>query len=386
MSTKKRNPKLDLPIKLIFTQKGINFFIKSNKKLNKFVMADNTVQYGVSFSEVTPSAVQHMMLLGYIERIEINRVEFTSRRADLVDLTKVLVYGNFYRQFDDEVSHIILNSALVKSWNRNNPSSIIDEKSSISESSLANLIKDGNVKKQILKEIASSIAINIKRDDKLLNEEKRIKLFLIERFVDGIRPLCWYVLYRFRNEKNYNEIIEQISTILDLYLNRSSIAEYLSLVIMELLTAGENSNLFSYVEEVYKGEISTQKLITDPDTRLKLFREMEKRKDFLSLAWVIGNPNTTSIGTENRLKILIYSQGMVFNNMKDMVDDRSATSSRKKDLMSSLDDVGMINTELGMNYINYLNEACKKVSIRFKPFVYQIRDNSNSVICLDFNF
>lgn len=386
MSTKKRNPILDLPIKLIFTQKGINFFIRSKKKLNKFVMADNTIQYGVSLSEVTPPAVQQMMLLGYIERIEIDRVEFTSRRAELVDLTKILVYGNFYRQFDEEVSQIILNSSLVKNWNRNNPSSIIDEKSVVNENYLANLLQDGDIKKQILKEIASSIALNIKRDDKLLNEEKRIKLFLIERFVDGIRPVCWFVLHRFRNDKTYNDVIKQLSERLELYLDRSSIGEYLSLVIMELLTAGENSNLNSYVDDKYMGSISQHKLLTDPVTRNKLFDEMEKSKRFLSLAWTIGNPNSTSIGTSNRLKILIYSKGMVFDNMKDMVDESSSNTLKGKHISDFNDEAGSMNTELGMNYINYLDEACKKVSIRFKPLVYQIRNNSNSVICLDFHF
>ena len=349
-------------------------------------MADNTIKYGVSFSEVSPPAVQHMMLVGYIERIEINRVEFTSRRSELVDLTKILVYGNFYRQFDEEVSQIILSSSLVKNWNRNNPSSIIDEKSAINEKYLSNLLQDGEIKKQILKEIASSIALNIKKDDMLLNEEKKIKLFLIERFVDGIRPVCWFVLHRFKNEKTYFDVIKQLSEKLSLYLERSSIAEYLSLVIMELLTAGENSNLNAYVDNIYMGNISQQKLLTDPETRHKLFSEMEKRKEFLSLAWTIGNSNSTSIGTSNHFKILIYSKGMVFDNMRDMVDDSSIPHQKGKSISDFYDEAGSMNTELGMNYINYLDEACKKVNIRFKPFVYQIRNHSNSVICLDFHF
>ncbi|MBN2656629.1 MAG: hypothetical protein JXR86_06185 [Spirochaetales bacterium] len=348
-------------------------------------MADDTIQYGVSFSEVAPPAVQHMMLLGYIERIEIERVEFTSKRSELVDLTKILVYGNFYRQFDEEVSDAILHSSLVKTWNRNNPSNIIDEKTVVNESYIENLLQSGDVKKQILKEIASSIALNIKRDDKLLNEEKRIKLFLIERFVDGIRPVCWFVLHRFRNENSYDDVIKDISAILELYLDRSTIGEYLSMVIMELLTSGENSNLKAYVNDVYKGQISQQKLMFDPETRKQLFSEMERKKLFLSLGWAIGNPNSTSIGTSNRLKILIYSKGQVFDNMKDMIDE-SNTQQKGKNISDFYDQVGGMTTELGLNYINYLDDACKKVGIRFKPLVYQIRNNSNSVICLDFHF
>ncbi|MCP4181127.1 MAG: hypothetical protein GY756_25460, partial [bacterium] len=222
MGTRKKNLKLDLPVKLIFTQKGINFFIRNNKKLNKFVMADNTVQYGVSFSEVIPTIVQNMMLAGYIERIEIDRVEFTSRRSDLIDLTKILVYGNFYRQFDEGFSKIIFYSKLVKTWNRNNPASIIDEKTQINESYLKELLEDGGVKKEIQKEISSASVICIRDDLNMLNEEKRIQLFLIEKFLNGIRPVCWFILHRFKNEVSYHEVIKELSDILDLYLKRSS--------------------------------------------------------------------------------------------------------------------------------------------------------------------
>ncbi len=57
----------------------------------------------------------------------------------------------------------------------------------------------------------------------------------------------------------------------------------------------------------------------------------------------------------------------------------------EKNISNFYDNESSENTDLAMNYINYLNEACSKVSIRFKPFVYQIRNNSNSVICLDFH-
>ncbi|MCP4180181.1 MAG: hypothetical protein GY756_20645 [bacterium] len=126
--------------------------------------------------------------------------------------------------------------------------------------------------------------------------------------------------------------------------------------------------------------------MTDPVERKKLFKEMEERKEYLSLAWTIGNPDSKSIGTSNRLQITIYSKEIVFDDLKGMVNDKSTSNLNEEDLSDFYDEVGSKNTELGMNYINYLYEACTKVNIRFKPFVYQIRNNRNSVICLDFHF
>ncbi|NNM66725.1 MAG: hypothetical protein HKM06_01805, partial [Spirochaetales bacterium] len=110
MATEKRKKILELPIKIIFNEEGINFFIKSNKKLNKFKLADDVEQYGIFFDSFSPASVQKMLLINYISSIEISRPEFVSKRQEVMDLSKLVTYGTLYRRFDDIVLTKVLDS------------------------------------------------------------------------------------------------------------------------------------------------------------------------------------------------------------------------------------------------------------------------------------
>ena len=98
MPEEKRKKILDLPMKIIFNEEGINFFIKSNKKLTKFKLADEAEQYGIFFDSFSPASVQKMLLINYISYMEITRPEFMSKRQDVMDLSKLITYGTLYRR------------------------------------------------------------------------------------------------------------------------------------------------------------------------------------------------------------------------------------------------------------------------------------------------
>ena len=49
---------LNLPIKLVLTQEGSTFFIKQNKKLLRFTLADDVEEYGISLTSFIPENIQ----------------------------------------------------------------------------------------------------------------------------------------------------------------------------------------------------------------------------------------------------------------------------------------------------------------------------------------
>jgi hypothetical protein len=55
MAEAKKKKILDLPIKLFFNDEGINYFIKNNKKLQKFKLADDVERYGIYFQQFSPA-------------------------------------------------------------------------------------------------------------------------------------------------------------------------------------------------------------------------------------------------------------------------------------------------------------------------------------------
>ena len=53
---------LNLPLKIILTEVGSTFFIRQNKKLLRFRLADNVDEYGISLDDFTPATVQRLQI------------------------------------------------------------------------------------------------------------------------------------------------------------------------------------------------------------------------------------------------------------------------------------------------------------------------------------
>ena len=105
---------LELPLKVILTEEGTSNFISNNKKLLRIKLADNIEEYGISLNKFSPQSIQNMVLLDYISKIEISMSEFVSKRQEVMDLSKVLVYSILYKQFDREVYNALIQCECVR--------------------------------------------------------------------------------------------------------------------------------------------------------------------------------------------------------------------------------------------------------------------------------
>ena len=90
MSKSPKKSLLSLPLKVILTEEGASYFIQNKKKLSRMRLADNIEEYGVSLNNFSPQTIQHMILVGYISKLEISVPEFASCRQDVLDLSKLI--------------------------------------------------------------------------------------------------------------------------------------------------------------------------------------------------------------------------------------------------------------------------------------------------------
>ncbi|MBN1409786.1 MAG: hypothetical protein JW969_03005 [Spirochaetales bacterium] len=378
----------NLPLKIILTENGINFFIKHNKKLNRFKMADEVEEYGIFLDNFSPGSLQRMCLIEYIAKIEIARVEFVSKRQELMDLTKLLVFGILYKQLDAAIFKKVLNSNLIKNWNRNNPSNIIDEKTNINESYLEKILKKNEEQIQAVKRgILSPILARINNDSNLLPEEKKIKYFICEKFLNNLRPSIWFILSRFQASKDYLLLLTEIREGVLEYLEKTIIAEYLSLMVMELVINAENTNMQKFVTRVYKNSINLESLVYDQNIRNQILNEMISKNELLFLTWKIGG-KSSSISTRNKLQVILYNKESEYRSIKQSIEDKKGINLRKKSLTDFYKEApdSLVNTELGLYYLSYLSEACEKVNVRFDSIVNQIQKSDLTVITLNLYF
>lgn len=385
-STKKKL--LNLPLKVILTEEGASHFIQNRIKLLRIKLADNIEEYGISLDSFAPQTVQHMILVDYISKLEISMPEFSSSRQDVMDLTKLVVFSLLYKQFDKEIFATLIDSDCVRKHNRSNPSQIIDERSKITDRQiLFHLSTKEDVVDKARKTILDPLWAKIKDDAELTPEERNIFMLMTEKFLNRMSRLNWYIITKFYDQSGFGEILGRIHTLLRDYMEKSKIAEYISLMVMELVLNCENTNLRQEARKMYKGLPDTDMLIYDPDVRKKIVAEMVKNHEMVFLSWKLGG-GSSSIGKQGRLQITLYDKDDEFQEVKESIETKKSADLKKRSLIDFYKELpeGSEGTDLGLYYLSYLDEACKKVNVKFESLVNQYSVSNLMVITLIFNF
>lgn len=384
-SSGKRNV-LELPLKVILTEDGASSFIRNKKKLNRFRLADNIDEYGISLNKFSPQSIQTMLLLDYISKIEISMPEFVSSRQEVMDLSKIVVFSLLYKQFDRDIYASIIQCECVRKHNRANPSHLIDEKTKMSEKQLRSiLVSKDQIIGQVRKDILDPVWTSIRENKEYSIEEKNIYMLMTEKFMNSMSLMNWYIITLFHKSENFNEMINTIRNLLGQYMEKSRVAEYISVMVMELALNNENTNIRKEAKNLYPAVDDVNSLIVDPDARSKIVKELQRKRVLVSVSWKLGG-GSTSIGKQGRLQITLYNKDDEFQEVKENIETKATADTNKKTLIDFYRDVPDGGTDLGLYYLSYLDDACKKVDVKFESLVNQFSASDLTVINLIFNF
>lgn len=379
---------LDLPLKLILTEAGASNFISHRKNLKRIKLADNVEEYGVSLNKFSPQSIQNMLLLEYVSKIEISMSEFVSKRQEVMDLSKLIVYSVLYKQFDREIFQALVATDCVRRHNRQNPAQLIDEKTNIGEMKLRQILSTKNgLIEQTRKAILAPIWKGIMSNKDYSPEEKNVYLLTSEKFMNRLGLLNWYIITKFSKDENFSEMLSSIRSLLTRYMDKSKVAEYISVMVMELALNNENSNIKKEAQQMYQDRDDINTLVLDPDVRRKIVRELESKHEQVFLSWKLGG-GSSSIGKQGRLHITLYNKDDEFQEVKTNFESKAQADTNKRSLVDFYRELpdGEEGTDLGMYYLSYLDDACKKVNVKFESLVNQYSTSGLTVINLIFNF
>jgi len=238
-------------------------------------------------------------------------------------------------------------------------------------------------RKQILDPLWETILNN----QEFTPEEKNIHLLMTEKFLNRMSLLNWFVITKFFNKPGFEEILSKIRTVLNNYTEKSKVAEYISVMVMELALNSENTNMKKEAKIMYRGIDETESLIYDPDIRKKIISEMQRKHELVFLSWKLGG-GSSSIGKQGRLQITLYNKDDEFQEVKENIETKKSADLNKQSLIDFYREMpeGQEGTDLGLYYLSYLDEACKKVNVKFESLVNQYSASELTVITLIFNF
>ena len=379
---------LDLPLKVVLTQEGASHFISHKKKLLRFRLADNQEEYGISMDHFSPMSLQNMILVDYVSKLEISMSEFVSRRQEIMDLSKVIVYSILYKQFDREIFAALIQCDCVRRYNRSNPGHLIDERTRIPEKQLrTTLTMKDNVIQAARQTILEPVWKSIMSNKDYTPEEKNIYLLMTEKFLNRLSLMNWYIITKFFKADGFVQILSIIRQYLANYMDKSKVAEYISVMVMELALNSENTNMRKEAKSLYQGIDNADTLIYDPEIRSKIIQELVRKHEVVFLQWKIGG-GSTSIGKQGSLNITLYNKDDEFQEVKENIENKMSANLNKKSLIDFYRQMpdGQEGTDLGLYYLSYLDDACKKVNVKFESLVNQFTSSDLTVISLKFNF
>jgi len=374
-----KKPHIELETKAILTNDGVGFFVNKGYKLKKISTADGGIQFGIRLAKISPNSLQRMIRIGYFSGLETSHVEFTTVRSDLIDLSKLIIFAFFYKRFDKEIFDILINSPLIKFWNRTNPGKAIDERTKVNDSNLKRiLLKNSDRLKSIRKAITAPVVKTIVSDSSLLADEKNVMIFLSDRFLDNSRSFTWFILMKFFSDKELEPLIRRMRERLTLYIRRSSVADYLTLLLTELMTSAETLNIQNFAKRDGVFRISSEELLRDSTKRNSLLEAMKAEKKDLVIGWRFANPHATSINSDDKLQLVVYGSEVDYLDFKEKFDE-GVKSESSISLQEFYHNTSVGNPELGLQYQDYLREACSEVGLRFTSKVGMIRGDVPSI-------
>ena len=387
----RKNTTLHLPLKVSLTEEAIHWFIKHNKKLMRVQLGDSSSEYGLVLSSISLPALQKMISLNYVSLLEIGRMEFSSKRSEILDLTKLIAYQILYKDFERQAVNLFLETSLIRHWNRTHPTRIIDNNSAINRKFVECFLEDSKAEiTEIREEITAPVLQELGRNPRLSEEERQIYEFQAERFLQCIPSTMWCILTKSRGLREYELLIEQIQKILTAFLEKSTIPEYLSLMILELLNYTEKSLYTQTIKDLYPhyNEQAGQAIIMDPGKRQEALETLRKQGEQIYLAYQIG-AKKASIGTAGRLQITILNSEQEYRETKKRIEEKMDLETNGKSLLNFYKEEGpaAIAQELGLFYLSYLHDACAKMNIRFESTVTQtIQETGQTIIRLALHF
>ncbi|MCL1814919.1 MAG: hypothetical protein FWG27_03735 [Treponema sp.] len=374
MAVTERKQFISLPLKFVFTEEGASALIRQNVKINRLKMGDQTENYGVFLEKITPDFLQRMVLMNYISKIEVSGVEPVESRSDIIELSKLIVFSILYRTYAEVSREQLLASEPVKQWNHSNPSLVIDGKTQFKEGQLQSFIEQHPEElTEIQQDILNPIYKNIENDSSLQPDEKESRREILQGFLTASFPLSWFVLLKFYKSFEFQKLANSSRSCLVEYLKKSNIAEYSSLMLMELATNIENLNIQKEAKLLYgTSHVDTKRVVLDPNLRLPVIDSLRKKNSLLTFSWKLGG-TSVAIGTRGRFQVVLYDQDIHYAVTSENVAQSKTADVRRFNLSEFYNKLNKSGNDLdlGMFYLSFLDEACKNMGIKFESMVNQ---------------
>ncbi len=359
---------IDLKSKIVLTKEGASFFKNRATGLHSFTTPEGDTRYGFKLKMVDIPWLKRLLLAGFVDKAEFPVTDLSSVKNEIGDLARLVVFSMLYGYFNSSIIDRAVRTEVIAKWNRAHPHQSLDAQNAVSPVELKNALKSRSdaidvIKKEISEPIMKSLLIDQRKTD---DERKRL-IYFIKELLDTVDPLIYFVLLC-SNPLERQKIEQDIIKIIHSVLERVDLADYLSLMVLELMSAAERSTLVELLgPETKPSEVRS--ILENPDKRRELILKLPHGLASI-MVWSLSR--RWSLGRwRYRLKLSLYDGSSSFEDTKRMFDERGRVSLGERSLQDLYEHgTGPYGDDgLGWYYLSFIAEACEHMGVHFEAAV-----------------
>lgn len=369
-------PVLSIPIEISLSEEGDSFFLRNARRMDAFHLLKGKGKGSHRLAGFNPKLIQTLLTFGFLNKVSTVIDDLLPMRNEVVDMSKLLVYGMSYRQFADDVLQLVLNSEPLKAWNRRNPKQRIDAGNCKGRSFTSFIEKRRDARDAMVKLFLGNALSGFMKGKDPREQQKLVSSG--KRFLLALDSFTWFFILSYRSSSGWSDVYNGILKLLVLHLQRISFIEYTALVVVELLQQIELDTMRSSARVLYGSRARTDLLLREEEhvKVLKQHRLDHGGGTHLSCSF---ERKQSGKGVRNRIKITLAGQASSYRQLNRRVHESLRSSRQGKDLFEYFEDGNELGF-LGFNYLSFLRDFCKEWGIRFDSFVNRIEEGDYTVI------
>lgn len=380
---------IQLPANMVLTKAGVDMMVKSKTPVKRVFARDGIVKDGINSKQFNAPVLQKFVLNGYLEEVYTRLPELLSQRSNIISTNNLITYGILYRKLSPSLSDMLLNSSLVKEFNRKNPKQSIADYRTINMKTVQDLkakkaelftLIENDIRDQVLKMLSES---NLSDEDRQLRERS------LDKFLRYIDPRIWYLYLIVYSTPLQSRMEFDFATMVYDYLDNTQIATHLSNLLMEFIQNAEKAHFERIISanSLTSGE-NIDVWLRDKENRRKMINLAIQQDELLEISWNL-NPSRNVEIDQYRLQILVSNNGLIGEVVRGSLADKMKKNTAGislSDFYQDSGDAAKLGAGLGLLYNSYLEEICKKKGLKYFCNIVPEVSKGKTTVQIDVSF
>ena len=354
-------PYINLNVRLFLTDLGEEAYGKAEAD-KASVTQDGTPGAAIEGERLFARTLKEFMISRKVIRIELERMELVSRRHEITDLSKLILYSRLYRLFPANLLRLFRQRGLEPAGEATEEQ-ILEWRRRIMTAGLAGVSP-----------------VSKERDPEL--EQKTLRS-IAGRLVAAL-PAGHFAWILGREE----ELIGVAAALVKEYLERSRISDHLSAAFLEWVNFAERLNLErgfeKYRKEYHTDGIATMEafLKAAPGNRALLEKMISRDRISLKINWKFGSvreKTETGVDEQATVRLRLINKGLIGEALQSVIGSFLSADTRGHH-------AGEFDHEsdapIGFLFTSFLRESCRRLGIDIFVKIWDDKRDEATVMSL----